>query len=311
MINPKVAIILVNYNSQQDTLECLESLFRISYPNFKVVLVDNNSKDDSAKIIRQRFGAKVKIIENSKNLGFAEGNNVGVRWALKNNADYVMLLNNDTIVNPSFLDILIKNVQNKPQFEVFSPQIRMYPDKNRLWYAGGRMMPFLGSVQMFNRGAKISNAKLKKPSEITFITGAAMLISALLFKKVGFLDKKYFLYWEETDWEARALRAGVKFLYVPDAVIWHKISQSTGGAANPKMQYYFYRNNLLFAKKNLVFYWWPTFLLFIFFRILFFEIGLGLIQYLFGKRTRFLGLKYLCRGILDFFSGKFGATKLE
>ena len=310
-MNPRVAIIILNYNGKIDTLECLESIFRISYSNFRVILVDNNSQDGTVEAVRKKFGRRLKIIQNDRNLGFAEGNNVGIRAALKMDVDFILILNNDTVVNPNFLDILLKNVQAHPDFAVFSPQIRKYPEKNKIWYAGGRMLWPVASVQMFNRGHLMSQTKLKKPTQVSFVTGAAMMVKSSVFKKVGFFDKKFYLYWEETDWEARAARVGVKFLYVPDAVIWHKVGKTSGGPQNPKMQYYFWRNNLLFARKNLPIWLWPSFLLFYFSRILFIEILWRSLKYLAGETKKLDHIKYIFLGISDFFAGKFGPKKFD
>lgn len=310
-MKPKVYIIILNYNGKTDTLECLESIFRISYLNYKVILADNGSTDETISAVHRKFGNKVKVIENEKNLGFAEGNNVGIREALKAGADFILILNNDTVVNPNFLDILIKNIQAHPEFSVFSPQIRKYPEKNKIWYAGGRIIWPVASVQMFNRGHLISQTKLKRATQVSFVTGTAMLIKASVFKRVGLLDKKFYLYWEETDWEVRAARAGYKFLYVPDAVIWHKVGKTSGGAKNPKMQYYFFRNNLLFARKNLPIWLWPSFLLFYFGRILFLEILWRCFQYLAGERKSLDHIKYIFLGISDFCHNKFGPRKFE
>jgi len=311
MINPKIAIIILNYNGLKDTLECLASVLAINYSNYQVVLVDNSSGNGTVAAVRKKFGSRVKILANRQNLGFAEGNNVGIRWAQKSGADFVLLLNNDTLVNPNFLDILVKNVHTHPDFSVFGPQIRKYPQKNVIWYAGGRMFWSVASVQMFDRNQKMSQIKLKKSTKVSFIPGAAILIKTDVFAKVGILDKKFFLYWEETDWEARALRAGIKFLYVPDAVIWHKVAATSGGSKNPRMQYYFYRNNLLFAQKNLPFYWWPSFILFFVGRLIFVEFLLGLAEKIIGRPQRWCGLSYIWQGILDFRRGKFGQRKFD
>ncbi len=310
-MNPKVAIIILNYNGKIDTLECLESIFRISYSNFRVILVDNNSEDGSVEAVRKKFGRRVGIVQNKQNLGYAEGNNVGIRKALDGGADYILVLNNDIVVNPNFLDILLKNVQSHPDFAVFSPQIRKLPEKNKIWYGGGRFVWPVGSIQMFNRNHLMNRAKLKKPTQVSFVTGAAMLVKATVFKKVGFFDKKFYLYWEETDWEARAQKAGYKFLYVPDSVIWHKVGATSGGVKNPKMQYYFWRNNLLFARKNLLIWFWPSFLLFYFGRILAVEILWRSLKYLAGETKNLAHIKYIFLGISDFCQSKFGPRKSE
>lgn len=313
-----ISIIILNYNGKKDTLACLESLFGITYKNYEVILIDNGSKDGSISEVYKKFNQKIKvkklkIIQNKQNLGFAEGNNVGIRWVLKKKSqksDYLMLLNNDTLVNPNFLDILIKNVLRHSEFNVFGPQMRMYPAKNRIWYAGGMFLKPLGSIKMFNRGDLISQSQLKKPTPVSFINGAGMLVKIQTFEKVGFLDGNFFLYWEEADWQARALKLEYKFLYVPNSIIWHKVGASAGGENNPVFKYYFYRNNLLFVRKNLAFYFWPTFLLYFIFRILIIEIVYRFIQYLMGDRKSLKNARFVFLGIFDFFRGKFGQRKL-
>jgi GT2 family glycosyltransferase len=292
MKNPFVAIIILSYNNKKDTLECLSSISNLTYQNYKIILVDNNSADDTVFNVRKKF-PDVQIIQNPKNYGFAEGNNIGIKNALHNNFEYIMLLNNDTLVNPNFLDILIKNIESHPDYSVFGPQIRMYPEKNKIWYAGGKIIWPLGAITHFNNNDLITKTKYKKPTQVSFVNGAALLVKSEVFKKVGLLDKNFFLYWEETDWEARALKSSYKFLYVPDSVIWHKVGASSGGMMeNPKMKYYFYRNNLLWAKKNLLWIYWPTFILFFIFRT---------ILEIFRP-----GFKNVWFGISDFFKGKFG-----
>lgn len=308
MYYPLVFIIILNYNGKNDTLEALASLQKLTYPKFKILVVDNGSKDSSVQAFKKYF-PKIQILENSQNLGFAEGNNRGLKLALKKGADFVLLLNNDTIADPNFLTILMKNAIKRTKFSIFGPQMRYFSDRNRLWCGGGKLSPVLAAVKMIDKGKLAKNACFKRWQEVNFISGACLLVSRQVFEKIGFLDPDYFLYWEEADFEIRASKAGFKMMYVPDAVIWHKVSKTSGGSLEPLHQYYFFRNNLLFIKKNLPWYFWPSAFGFFFARILIVEIIWGFIQKLKGNNKRLKNLKYIRKAISDFRSQKFGGQQ--
>src|SRR4030042_2062386 len=219
---PKVYIGVLKWNGALDTLGCISSLKNIDYPYYEIVVVDNGSTDDSVKQIRRQH-PDIKIIEFGKNLGYTIGNNIGIKYAIDKFAEYVLVLNNDTLVKPDFLKKLMDIAQEKEGYSIFSPQIRLYPKKDYLWYAGGRIFWPAASVQLFCRNKKLSSLKIKKPKEVNFVTGAAMLVKAKVFKKIGGFDGKFFCYWEETDWQARAVKKGFKIIYVPKSVIYHKV----------------------------------------------------------------------------------------
>ncbi len=239
---PRVFIILVNWNNWQDTLECIRSLANINYANHRIIVIDNGSTDDSFKRLK-RSSPKVKLIRSQENLGFAGGNNVGIRYSLGNKADYVLLLNNDTVVDKDFLEPLVQFLETDPKFGIVGPLIYDYHVKDKLWWAGGKFDFWLN----FHPETEMSQSETKI---VTFQSGCAMLIKKEVFEKVGFLDEDYFLYYEDADFCFSAKRVGFSCAVTKKSNIWHKISMSTKGEENPANEYYYVRNKLKFGHKN-------------------------------------------------------------
>jgi GT2 family glycosyltransferase len=229
-----------------------------------------------------------------------------MEWALKHQADFILILNNDTEVTKNFLRELVHSAQKYPEADLFSPQLRYPGTPPKIWYAGGRMFWPIASLKLYKRGVEVKKIKKTEPFEINFVTGAAFFVSAKAIREIGKFDPKYFLYWEETDWCAKAQRAGIKFMYIPSSIVYHKEAATTGGPKNAKMFYYFYRNNFLFAKRNMPFYWWPTFILFTILRIFLIEFPVAIVFLIALKPYRLIGFYYIWLGIFDFIRGKFG-----
>lgn len=248
MTNPKVAIIILNWNGLEDTIECLESLKKITYPNYEVIVVDNGSEGDDVKILRGRFGDYVHVIENDRNYGFAEGNNIGIRYTLANfNPDYVLLLNNDTVVDPHFLTELVRAAGDHSNVGLLGPVVYDYhkPSVIRRTGAGvtiswwrGSTLPIISGNLGYERSAI---------REVDCIEGSCLLVRREVIEKVGMLDPEYFAYWEETDWCIRIRRGGYKICCALDSKIWHKVQHSY---VNSFKLHYFLRNNILFMRKN-------------------------------------------------------------
>jgi GT2 family glycosyltransferase len=240
---PPVAIIILNWNGINDTLECLESVRQIQYDNFSIVVVDNGSEDDSCLQIRNNY-PEVKLIENRANLGFAEGNNVGIRYALDQGADFVFLLNNDTVVDPLIVTELLAAARINDDDGIYGAKIYYYSEPEKIWYAGAWW-------DNDNCQFSHSNADITEVVVTDYVCGCTMFISRKTLEIIGLMDPVFFLTYEETDWCYRALRSGVKSYCVPTAKVWHKISASFGGNSSPIVSYFMSRNLLLWAERNL------------------------------------------------------------
>jgi GT2 family glycosyltransferase len=246
---PRISVIVLNWNGRDDTLQCLESLARLRYCNFEVIIVDNGSSDGSVPAIREAFPEWL-VIETRANLGYAEGNNVGMRAALERGADFVLLLNNDTIVDSNLLTELSAAAVLRPDAGVFGAKIYHYSDRERIWYAGVRWDHKLLSFVVIKDDATYGEALATLP-DTDYACGCALFVRREVLAKVGLLDAKFFLTYEETDFCYRARRDGFAVLYVPRAMVWHKISASFGGHESPLVSYFMTRNYLLWSERHL------------------------------------------------------------
>jgi len=293
-LESSVYIILLNWNGLNDTNECLQSLKKITYDNFEVVVVDNNSSGNDVNILKEEFGGFThKIIVNDSNLGFSGGNNVGIKYAIENGADYILLLNNDTIVEPDFLDNLVSHVNINSSVGILTPVIKHYNNRSKIWAAGGKLSKLRGSGF-----ASTEIGKSNAPSEVNFASGCALLIKREVFDKVGFLDENYFLYLEDTDFCYRTIKSGYKILLVPSSVIYHKINASTKENVSRLPLYYVTRNRLYFSNKNLG-AWKFISITYIFF-VSFLKLAIWTLA---NKRNKVNAIK---RGLRDFINRRMG-----
>ncbi|OGZ34463.1 MAG: hypothetical protein A2Y98_04010 [Candidatus Portnoybacteria bacterium RBG_19FT_COMBO_36_7] len=247
-MNPKVYIIILNWNGCNDTIECIESLKSVTYPNFSVVVVDNASSDNSIDVIPRKY-RDIAFIEVKKNMGFAGGNNIGIKYALEHGADYILLLNNDTTVEPNFLSELVNVAQANKKIGILGPKIYFYSEPAKIWFGGGR----LNLIK--TKGTHIDYLKIDnkeqppgKPRETRYITGCCLLIKKDTVSKIGMISEDYFLYYEDADWCVRAKKAGWKIIFVPSSVIYHKQSRSTDEYSFPYI-YYHSRNGLILGSR--------------------------------------------------------------
>ncbi|MBU1298073.1 MAG: glycosyltransferase family 2 protein [Bacteroidetes bacterium] len=227
MTGPLVYIIVLSWNGKADTLECLSSLKELVYPNYRVLVVDNASSDGSAEEVKSQF-PDVELIVNKENLRFAGGNNVGIEYAVSKNADYILLINNDTIVDNNFLSELVRTAESDNEIGMVGPKIYYYSEPNRIWYAGGKIELWKGWLSHIGV-RELDNGQYNQTKETDFISGCCLLVKSEVIKKVGLLDTAYYIYGEDVDWCVRASRAGYRLMYEPKAIIWHKLSVSTGG----------------------------------------------------------------------------------
>ncbi|MBU1136900.1 glycosyltransferase family 2 protein [Patescibacteria group bacterium] len=293
---PKVFVVILNWNNWPDTSECLESLKNNDYPNYQVVIVDNGSTE---KFSIFNFQFSIKIIYNKENLGFAGGNNIGIKYALDNGADYVLLLNNDTIVSNNFLTKLIEAGASDKTFGLLSPKIYFYPDRNEIWFAGGKVNWLYNKGTMRGWG-KIDKGQYDQPKiqETDYLTGCCVLIKREAIEKIGLMPEEYFLYYEDTAWSLAAKKAGWKRVFVPEAKIWHKVSKSSAPGSRPYI-YYHIRNGLLLSKRYAPWYIKPFVQLDVFWRIV-----KQIIKLIFFPQKR-TWARAILLGIKDFYLNRF------
>jgi GT2 family glycosyltransferase len=247
-MQPAVSIIVLNYNGCEDTLACLRSLEHLTYPDVQIIVVDNASTDGSEGAIRAAY-PMLTFIQTGANLGFTGGNNVGIRYALEHGADYVMLLNNDTIVAPDFISLLVEAAESNPTIGVVGPMIYYYNNPEQIWSAGGEIDWKRGLTTNIGVNEFDQSQFGIEPVQVDFVTGCALLAKRAVWEKVGLLDDKFFMYYEETEWCVRAHRGGYEIYLVPMAMVWHKISIEAR-AASPRTYYYMTRNRLLFLRNS-------------------------------------------------------------
>ena len=270
-----VAVILLNWNGYQDTYECLKSLETLSYPNFHVFLVDNDSSDDSFTKLKKdqesgKFNVGLTCIQSGGNLGCAGGNNVGIKRAYEQGFDYYWMLNNDTYVDPDALSTLVEVIENDKKVGIVGSKI-YYADTKLLWFAGGSVNPYIGTSKMIGIEEE-DKGQYDEQKEVDFIVGCSMLFSREVIESIGYLEEDYFIYYEDTDWNLRAKKAGWKIVYVPTSIIYHKESSSTKSSdLSPYYAYYLIRNGYLMVSRVNANYKWMAFM-YLFIRILKFHI---------------------------------------
>lgn len=246
-MEPKVSVILVNYNGYTDTVECLKSLSHVDYDNYDVVVVDNASTEPPEKEEIDYIKSHALFLPIQRNLGFSGGNNIGIEQAIKHGADYVLLLNNDTTVEPDFLKNLVQAAINGVDVGIVTGKIRFFERPDYIWFGGGYFDDRDGKIGHERYNIKDSEQIDSTVRSISFASGCMMLIPTIVIEKVGLLEEKYFLYSEDTDYCCRVRQAGLDILFCENAVIYHKVSASTGRNSD-SMVYYTTRNKLYIAR---------------------------------------------------------------
>lgn len=299
---PLVSVISVNYRQNEVTLQMLDSLQKCDYKNIEVIVVDNGSNEGLQELLKIHF-PKVKCLVSSQNLGFAGGNNLGLKEA---KGKYVLFLNNDTEVVPNFMKPLVEVLEDDPRIGLVSPKIIFYHTENLVQYAGlGNIHPFTG------RGRKkaffpkdTGQFDYVAPTELGH--GAAMMVPMEVIKKAGMMPEIFFLYYEEHDWCMAIKRAGYKVFFVGKSVVYHKESVSVGKESVLKT-YYMTRNRLLYMRRN------STMLSFLVFLLFFAMFIIPKNTFLFLRENKIDHLKAFWRGLFwHFFHGQIhGYPKLK
>ncbi len=298
MESPLVYIVILNWNGFRDTVECLESCRSIAYPALRILVVDNGSVDGSETRLRQRF-PDLEIIQTGRNLGFAGGNNVGIRIALERGADYVLLLNNDTVVHPDLIAALVRTARSDARIGMLCPKIYRFDPPDVLWYAGAHIIEWLGWGN--HRGDGIRDVgQFDALEDVNRPTGCALMVTRAACDQVGLLGEEYFCYCEDLDWGLRARRAGFRIVYDPGTRVWHKVSRSSTGERSSVVLYYYVRNLMLCLDRNR-----PLPIPLRFVRYLF-VLGSGLSALFALRLPKRSGLSLVWRGARDYFRGRLG-----
>ncbi|MDD5074042.1 MAG: glycosyltransferase family 2 protein [Candidatus Shapirobacteria bacterium] len=313
----KISVVVLNWNQVELTIACLNSLLsakRGKEITLEIVLVDNHSDEgviarlrtflDQARFQKRSQKVSFVLVENKENFGFAEGNNRGIKQALKNGADYIFVLNNDTEIDSSCLVSLVKAADRYSNAGILAPKIYYAPgfefhrdryqkeDLGRVvWYAGGQV-DWINVLGRHVGVDEVDRGQYDQEKKVFFATGCAFLARREVFEQAGFFDQRFFLYLEDLDFSLRVTKEGFKIVFIPGAVVYHKNAASSGGSGSRLQNYYLTRNRLLFGFKH---GHWRIKLFLIF----------DLLKTLFGRdRVRKVA-------VVDFLTGNFGAKDID
>ena len=240
---PHVAIVILTWNGREDTLDCLESLQVLEYPRVTTVVVDNASTDGTAEAVSERY-PDVELVASPTNRGFSGGNNLGLRRAMDLGAEYVLLLNNDTLVDPPFLHELVREARRRPDAGALCPIVYYADPPDLIWYAGAEFDPRRGHNGRQTGYRERDRGQYAEVREISRASGAAMLVPRPVLERVGLLDEEFFFHIEDVEWSLRIQEAGHRIYFVPRSRVCHKVSGVSVGENSPTIAYYAMRNTL-------------------------------------------------------------------
>ena len=251
MAVPRVFVVLLNWNNYEDTRECIDSLSETTYDNLHIILLDNGSDDGSGEQLREYLetaDVSGQFIQNGANVGFSRGCNPGIQAALDQDADYVLLLNSDSVVDEGFLEPLVERAEANENVGSLTGKTYYYDDPERIHSAGAELDWIRGRGNHFGRG-EIDTGQYDDPKEIGFTPGFFCFIRASVFEDIGLLSEQYFLGAEEWDFSARLQRSSWELWYEPESMAWHKVGGSREEDLDLKYVYNGYRNKLIYMDK--------------------------------------------------------------
>lgn len=259
MSSPSVACIVLSYNGKALALQTVESLRRLDYPAYRVVVVDNGSTDGTEEALRASY-PEVTILRVDPNRGISNGLNSGIRHALEQGDDYLLILNNDIEVHPAMVREMVAVAESDPTIGVVGPKTYYYADRNRLWSAGGRLH-FRHSITDERGNLELDRGQYDRTEEVDYVNGCAMLVPRRVQLDVGLWDPTFFISVEDADWCMRAKRRGWRCFYAHQALLWHMVSPTTGGY-KPGRTFQTGRSTMLFVRKHANALQWLAFLAF-------------------------------------------------
>lgn len=291
MSNPLICIVIVNYNGAKYQNECIDSILASDYQDFRIIVVDNASTDNSMELLNEFKDGRIEKIFAGDNLGVAEGNNIGIRRSIEMGAEATLLLNNDTVIPPNTIGKMVAYL-NKDQ--VVTPKIYYWGDKNVLWYGGGHFDMQKGNNE--HDFLKCVDDNLDIADYCDYSPSCCLLVKNKVFEEIGLIDPIYFMYYDDADFCMRLKIRGIPIRIAKDACMYHKVSLSTGGSDSKFVVYYMSRNRFYFLKK--------------------FRAQFGIKPYLFAKYSRYVryiqgvlkhdNRRYIRRGMRDFRKGNMG-----
>lgn len=298
----KVAVIVLNWNGLKDTIECLNSVLKSSWDDHRIYMVDNDSRENEGDLIASMY-AGVKVLQQQENQGFCGGNNIAIREALREGAEYILLLNNDTVVPADMIRVLVEGFEKLPDAGAVSPLILDLSDQHqRVQFSGARWIRNRASFTLLAAGNDYKSLLLQQPYETEFACGCCLLTHASVIEKAGLLDERYFAYYDEADWCRRLTRHGYKSYMIPQTAVYHSVLRSN--TLSHVALYLLSRNRLLWIRENLSFTekivsWKPVI-----------KEGLWHSFNSFGWKRKAIYTKReskaFLRGYKDFFRGRFG-----
>ncbi len=218
----------------------------ITYPNYETIVIDNGSKVNEAEALKEMYGDSVHVIRNDRNHGFAGGNNIGVKRALDGKADYILLLNNDTVVDGNFLIELVKACENDVRIGIVGPKVYHYDKPDVISSAGAKIDFYRGKFPLIGAN-EVDHGQYDRVRDVDYVSGCSLMVKKEVIERVGFLDPMYFLYTEEVDYAVRVKKLGYRIVFVPTARIWHKIGKSSDDL---QKLHYKLRNKLFFERRH-------------------------------------------------------------
>lgn len=246
---------MLSWNDAENTLDCLRSVYQLDYAHYRVLVVDNGSSEETVRAIRAAF-PQVELIVNPSNLGFGGGANVGFERALQHGVEYVLFINNDTVLEPGLLRELVRSADAHPRAGLLVPKIYYHPgvlrdEPLRVWSAGARWAPFPPRVKMIGRG-RPDRPRYDRPRRLEYATGCALLIRRQVIQTVGGFDPIYWpAYQEDYDFSARVTQAGWEIRYVPAARLWHKETRSHQQQGSRNKAYNLGKNTVPFFMRHI------------------------------------------------------------
>jgi GT2 family glycosyltransferase len=313
MQQPSVSIIILNWNGLGDTIECLESLKKITYSNYKIIVVDNGSYGDDARILKEKYGDFIHVIKNDRNYGYTGGNNIGITYAqLHQVPDYYLIMNNDIVVAPDFLDTMVLAAEADHSIGIVGPRVYYRAQPSLIQSAGGGINMWTGRMS-FIGARQVDTEQHNQQQERKIVSGCCFLIKKEVVEDIGMFDEAYFCYWEDVDFCLRALKHGYKVIYEPSARVWHasplrmKLWQRIKGdtKAGGFIYYYTVRNNFRFMKNHASRTQYFAFIACYLFYRAWFMIAVSILYH--RSPSRIMGV---CRGLWDGLLGRNDWTRL-